>query len=72
MNTSLHQLEQCSTSGFAHHATMSPASLQQVLLHYCEHVRRLSIMSVQCGLLLQHSALVHVLKVRLGSRSGLA
>ena len=63
MNTSLYKLELCAISEFPHHTTMSATSLQQVLHHYSEHVARLSIMGLQCCLILEDVALVNILKV---------
>ncbi len=63
MNTSLYKLGQCASTGFPHHTTLSPSGLQQVLHHYSMYVTRLSIMALQCGLILQDIALTEALKV---------
>ena len=42
---------------------MSASGLQQVLHHYSEHVARLSIMGLQCGMILEDDVLVKKLKV---------
>ena len=67
MNTSLYKLGQVGTSGFAHHVTMSESSLKKVLHHYSDHVTRLSIMGLQCGMILEDDILVDKLKVSLYS-----